>query len=321
MLLKGGPMIILDRIAELTDLLYMLFILFNPIPFICIMISVRRNHKKNENHQKSSYYQITRKSLDEIKHDAGTHGEYLIYQNLKLYEETGAKFLFNLYVPKEDGTTTEIDMLMISRKGIFVFESKNYQGWIFGNEEQRYWYQTISKGRFGSHKEKFYNPILQNQIHINCLKNLLGGDFLMHSIIVFADRCQLMDIKMHSKNIGVTHTYNVASVIWAFYDCIKYDVLTQIDIDKIYSFLYPYTQFDDNIKALHNYNINIKKYSDNPDTAPIIKVFNTPSQNDSPKCPWCNSNLVVRTVKKGDNLGKKFYGCSNFPKCRYKKNF
>ena len=36
-------------------------------------------------------------------------------------------------------------------------------------------------------------------------------------------------------------------------------------------------------------------------------------------CPWCGRELVLRTAKKGNMIGKQFYGCSGFPKCRYVK--
>lgn len=39
--------------------------------------------------------------------------------------------------------TYEIDLIMISETGIYVFESKNYSGWIFGDEKQRYWTQIL----------------------------------------------------------------------------------------------------------------------------------------------------------------------------------
>ena len=37
-------------------------------------------------------------------------------------------------------------------------------------------------------------------------------------------------------------------------------------------------------------------------------------------CPRCGSELVVRTAKKGANVGNMFYGCSNFPRCRFVRN-
>lgn len=49
----------------------------------------------------------------------------------------------NLYIPKRDGTITEIDLIMLSQTGIYVFESKNYSGWIFGDEKSKKWMQTL----------------------------------------------------------------------------------------------------------------------------------------------------------------------------------
>jgi hypothetical protein len=64
---------------------------------------------------------------------------------------------------------------MISTKGIFVFESKNYSGWIFGSEKNRYWTQTLPKNS----KNKFFNPIWQNKAHIKALSESLGISVLM----------------------------------------------------------------------------------------------------------------------------------------------
>lgn len=38
------------------------------------------------------------------------------------------------------------------------------------------------------------------------------------------------------------------------------------------------------------------------------------------KCPRCGGDLILRTAKKGVNVGQQFYGCSNYPKCRYVRN-
>ena len=34
------------------------------------------------------------------------------------------------------------------------------------------------------------------------------------------------------------------------------------------------------------------------------------------KCPKCGSPMILRTAKRGPNAGKKFYGCSRYPKCK-----
>ena len=37
---------------------------------------------------------------------------------------------------------------------------------------------------------------------------------------------------------------------------------------------------------------------------------------ETQKCPKCGSEMISRTAKKGKNIGRQFWGCSNFPKCR-----
>lgn len=105
-------------------------------------------------------------SLDQIFDDEwkGRRGEKLTERELNLVKFFGCdgKVLRNAYVPKSNGETSEIDVLFITQKGIFVIESKNYSGWIFGNESDRYW--TVSLP--GGNKSHFHNPIRQNRSHI-----------------------------------------------------------------------------------------------------------------------------------------------------------
>ena len=88
-------------------------------------------------YRKTDYYKTTHKSYFTMRSDIGSYGEYLTYKYLKDYESDGARFLYNCYLPKDNGETTEIDVLMIHQSGIYVFESKNYSGWIFGSENQK----------------------------------------------------------------------------------------------------------------------------------------------------------------------------------------
>ena len=60
----------------------------------------------------------------------------------------------DLLIKKDDGKTVQIDHLITSAYGILVIETKNYKGWIFGNEKDKYWTQSIYQ-----HKEKMFNPI------------------------------------------------------------------------------------------------------------------------------------------------------------------
>lgn len=92
--------------------------------------------------------------------NAGQFGEYLIDYALQSNGIEGERVvLTNLYLPMK-GKTTEIDLLMLHEKGIFVIESKYYSGWIFGSEDQLKWTQCFRNGR----KEHFYNPVKQNRL-------------------------------------------------------------------------------------------------------------------------------------------------------------
>lgn len=44
-----------------------------------------------------------------------------------------------------------------------------------------------------------------------------------------------------------------------------------------------------------------------------IQLRNRLSEN---VCPKCGAKMVLRTAKKGQNSGEKFWGCSAFPKCK-----
>lgn len=308
--------------------------------------------KSDEEYKNGAYYQITKQPYSSVRHNIGRYGEYLIYRYLKNFEETGAKFLFNVYIPKENGKTTEIDVLMICSKGIFVFESKNYSGWIFGNEAQKNWCQVLPMGRRRSHKEHFYNPIMQNRSHIKHLKVFVGEKIPVRSIIVFSNRCTLKKIEIESNDISVINCSHVALTVHTICNQMPNELLSESDILEIYNKLYPYTQIDDFAKAEHVANIHnnlinqtipqkilsVPVSDEEPDktlATACTQIENEPevsidtdmveneveiNDKDVVKCPKCDGKLVLRTATRGVYMGNQFYGCSNYPKCKYIQN-
>ena len=115
----------------------------NNYNFVIICIQI----KKENDYKKTTYYQVTQNSYSRAINSKGENGEYKIYTYLNEYENYGAKILFNCYIPQQNNKTTEIDVIMIHPTGIFVFESKNYKGWIFGNEKNANWIQTLPMGK------------------------------------------------------------------------------------------------------------------------------------------------------------------------------
>ncbi|MGM8897707.1 MULTISPECIES: nuclease-related domain-containing protein [unclassified Psychrobacter] len=96
--------------------------------------------------------------------------------------------LNNITLPRDNGGSTQIDHVIVSIYGIFVIETKNYKGWIYGSEKQRQWTQAFPNGR----KFKFQNPLRQNYLHIKTLADLLGLELnYFHSMIAFIGECEL----------------------------------------------------------------------------------------------------------------------------------
>ncbi len=268
-------------------------------------------------YKKTTYYKITQVPYLAMRADVGRFGEYLTYKYLSSYEKEGARFLFNCYLPRDNGETTEIDVLMLYKSGIYVFESKNYSGWIFGNEKSKTWTQTLPQGK-KSHKEHFLNPIMQNKLHIKWLMQLLNDtNAPVHSIIVFSERCTLKKVEVFSQDIKVINRNNIGVTV-AQVNREYANMLTENDIVRIYEILYPYTQVSqaDKEKHIHNIQVNLEgKEAENT----VEKADEAIKTEEKFICPRCGNAMVLRTAKRGDNAGESFYGCSSYPKCRYIK--
>lgn len=266
----------------------------------------------------------------------GKRGEKLTERELKLVKLFGRKgrTLRNVYIPKDNGETSEIDVVYITQKGIFVFESKNYSGWIFGDEKGQYWTAMLPNRQ----KNRFYNPIKQNKTHIKWLQKYVGESVPLFSIIVFSERCELKKVEVESTDIKVIkrdRTYAAVRDIWDRHE----DAVD--DVDVIYEKLKPLTNVDAAVKAAHIADIEKKYRGDLPErTRNDLKLIdksnpdpaqqgNTVGSNVTKKhdnidnnliCPRCGKQLVLRTAKKGTNAGQQFYGCSGFPSCHFIKN-
>lgn len=277
-------------------------------------------------YKKTAYYQITGYPYLSVMFDLGRYGEYLTYKYLRSYEADGAKFLFNCYLPRDNGETTEIDVLMIYKSGLYVFESKNYSGWIFGSEKGKMWTQTLPQGR-RSHKEHFLNPIMQNNLHIKCLKSLLQDEIIpVHSVIVFSERCTLKKVDIISKNVAVINRDQVYETVLDI-DSKVTSGLTPDKVIELYEKLYPCSQVSEDVRQAHIDSINSRIQQKDQKKEVITERYDSEENvekaietEEQISCPKCGAPLVIRMAKKGENAGRKFYGCSAFPKCRYIQN-
>ncbi len=183
----------------------------------------------------------------------GEYGEELTEEKLYSASINGyRRVLKNVYVPISDGKYTEIDLIMIHSSYIFVIESKNYSGWIFGSEKNKNWTQCLK----GGSKTSFYNPIMQNNTHINALSKYLGIEkekFM--SYIVFSQRCVLKKVPEDTYNrLILNRDYLINKIKWRAEDGSFNFNLQQVDY--IYDRLQPLTNVDPNIKNQHIQRLN-----------------------------------------------------------------
>lgn len=119
----------------------------------------------------------------------GKMGEFAVAAHAKLYLDQDSYTLLNdCTLPDEQNQTTQIDHILLSPFGIFVIETKNYKGWIFGSQHQKMWTQKIYKKSF-----KFQNPLHQNYKHQKVLEAVLSDIVepqFIHSLVVFMPDCE-----------------------------------------------------------------------------------------------------------------------------------
>lgn len=195
---------------------------------------------------KSDYGSESGLKLFDFLHNTGNFGEGLTFFELEEIP-TYSKIITNIYIPTEDGTT-ELDMVYITSSAIYVIESKNYSGWIFGNEKQRNWTSVIYKS-----KNKFFNPIWQNKKHIKYLKNVLG-EIEIKSIIVFSNRCEFKKLDV-GDNIVIKRNKLKETI----QNDLGENVFTKSQIDGMYRVLKRYSNQSEEVKNLHIKSIEQKR--------------------------------------------------------------
>ena len=76
----------------------------------------------------------------------GKYSEKLVYR--KMLNLPDEYTIFNNLLFENNGYSTQIDHLVVSPYGVFVIETKDYKGWIFGGEYSEKWTQNIYGTKF-----------------------------------------------------------------------------------------------------------------------------------------------------------------------------
>lgn len=123
----------------------------------------------------------------------GTRSERRLVLQLLKQGVPASNIFHDLYLEKSPGNYSQIDVVAVTDVGIITFEVKDYSGWIFGKGHQQYWTQVLA---YGKEKYRFYNPIMQNNGHIDALQKRLSinADIPIFSVIIFYGSCTLKDV-------------------------------------------------------------------------------------------------------------------------------
>ncbi|WP_421381983.1 NERD domain-containing protein [Bacillus salacetis] len=222
----------------------------------------------------------------------GMIGESWIRFHLSKLDQENYFILHNILLPAQNGKTTQVDHVVVSPYGIFVIETKNYKGWIFGSEKSKQWTQQIYKS-----KHRFHNPIYQNYGHIEAVKKAVGEHIKLPyiSIIAFNSKAELKKITVSSSDVHVTYDNRVQKVINSYQD-------------RKMSTPYAKAVYD------HLNSSAIKGKDAAKDHVSQVKADQLLLEQKVSRniCPKCNGHLVDRLGKHG-----RFRGCANYPECRY----
>jgi len=205
---------------------------------------------------------------------------------LSLDAKTYRKF-HNVIIPGKSGTT-QIDHLLVSVYGLFIVETKNKKGWIFGSENQANWTQTLYRKKYS-----FQNPLRQTFRQKKVLSEYLNIDeSIIHTAVYFVGDC-----KFKTQMPANVMKSGLSRHIRQY----RNRILSPVDTEGIILTLERHVSESSLTSRDHVRSLRARHASNTV-------------------CPRCGSNLVERTAKKGPNAGSRFSGCENYPKCRFAKN-
>jgi restriction system protein len=137
------------------------------------------------------------------------------------------------------------------------------------------------------------NPLRQNYRHTRCLAEFLGLNHdLLHSVVFF-----IGDAQLRTTLPGNVLTEGLSSYIKSF----TRPVLTPARVVEIEDQLQALTAGSTISRSEHLQSLDRRRES-------------------VTTCPKCGGELIKRLAKRGAMAGNGFYGCANYPRCRYTKN-
>lgn len=219
----------------------------------------------------------------------GARGERRVAECLSSGLSQDYRVINDIYLPLPDGTTTQIDHVVVSRYGIFVIETKTYSGWIFGDEKSSQWTQTIYRK-----KSRFQNPIRQNYRHICALADCHGvPKTIFRGMVVFNGSCEFKT----AMPPDVTWRRGAVKHIQSYSEKLLKD-----------------KEVADIASAIREWADSITEDRRKAHVANLHKRHSAVSIKEGvPNCPYCGKPMVMRKNRRSGDL---FYGCPEYPTCK-----
>ena len=262
--------------------------------------------------------------------EAGIKGEDKVLFELK---NSGMNLvvLRDLYIETEDGRGAQIDFFVITPYANVIIECKNLFGNIEINNKGDFIRSIELKGR--KYKEGIYSPITQNERHLEIFREcwesnkglvskLMANKFFKDyykTVVVLANDKTVVNDKYAKKE--VKQQVIRADQLINYLKSLKTEVGTSFKSmkesgERVFAMNVQertdyFKKFEELVAEVQNdFSVDENTIEENADVEADDKLV----------CPRCGGQLILRTAKKGDNAGNQFYGCSNFPKCRYIQN-
>ncbi len=212
---------------------------------------------------------------------------------------TDGLVLRDVLIDGADGYTSQIDQIVIGGKGVYVVEVKMFpEAKVYGDGKKSKWYYYNHGAKY-----EIYSPLKQNDKHIEYLKKLLSpfGEIPFFSIItMYCDDFKVSNVNPEGEKTRVV--CNSLPTMKKALEILSKEKPVVIDEEtKKRIFDYIQTNRYAGKEERQRHKQAVEAYKSEQEEMKLNRI-----------CPYCKVPLVQRSGKFGP-----FYGCPNYPKCKY----
>ena len=167
----------------------------------------------------------------------GKVGEYITQKVIESYcNKRGYSYLYDVMINNENEkvVTSQIDHIIITRRGIAVIETKFHTGTISGSDYDKNLKYFTRDSDNKKHSNYYHNPIMQNYGHVEALKKVVDKEVEYYNIVLYIDTVNLDKFKTTNKFIKVGYTYDLNDILEKF-DLLSEKKISSMEACEIYN--------------------------------------------------------------------------------------